>query len=135
MRAFLDTNVLLYLLSGDEAKANRAEQVVAGGGIISVQVLNEFVSVATRKLAMSIDEVVEVLGIIRHACKVVPLSAESHDVACTLVRKYGYHIYDASILATAVLSGCGMIYSEDMQDGMLINGKLVIRNPFNNPPE
>lgn len=130
MRAFLDTNVLLYLLSGDDAKANCAEQVVAGGGIISVQVLNEFTSVATRKLVMSIDEVMEVLSIVRRACKVVSLTAESHDVACTLVRKYGYHIYDASILATALLSGCDLIYSEDMQEGQLINGKMAIHNPF-----
>ena len=47
---FFDTNVLLYLLSGDQAKANAAETLVASGGIVSVQVLNEFASVATRKL-------------------------------------------------------------------------------------
>lgn len=135
MKVFLDTNVLLYLLSGDEEKANRAEQLVAGGGIISTQVLNEFTSVASRKLAMTMDEGMEVLGVVRHACKVVPLTAESHDVACTIVRQYGYHIYDASILATAILSGCSVVYSECMQDGQAINGRLVIRNPFGVPPE
>jgi predicted nucleic acid-binding protein len=54
---FFDIDVLLYLLSGDESKADRAEQELSGGGVISVQVLNEFASVATRKLGMSLTEV------------------------------------------------------------------------------
>ena len=52
---FFDTNVLLYLLSKDTAKADRAEILLASGGVISVQVLNEFASVASRKLALTIS--------------------------------------------------------------------------------
>jgi predicted nucleic acid-binding protein len=66
--AFFDTNVLLYLLSGDEARADQAEKVIAGGGIISVQVLNEFASVATRKLGMSWTEIREILSQVRAVC-------------------------------------------------------------------
>jgi len=54
---FIDTNVLLYLLSGDAAKADRAEGILAAGGVLSVQVLDEFASVAFRKLKMSIAEI------------------------------------------------------------------------------
>ena len=59
--SFFDTNVLLYLLSTDGARADRAEALLASGGTISVQVLNEFASVASRKLAMSISEIREIL--------------------------------------------------------------------------
>ncbi|MBL0406254.1 hypothetical protein JKG68_20040 [Microvirga aerilata] len=61
-KPFLDTNLLLYLLSGDVTKANRVEALVAQGGTISVQVLNEAVTVMTTKLKMGLDEVYDVLA-------------------------------------------------------------------------
>ena len=127
---FFDTNVLLYLLSGDEAKADRAEEVLASGGVISVQVLNEFASVAVRKLKMSIVEIREVLTTIRAVCKIVPISEETHDKGLELSERYGLSIYDAMIVAAALLAGCKMLLSEDMQDGQVIDGSLAIRNPF-----
>lgn len=126
---FFDTNVLLYLLSGDEAKANAAEALVASGGIVSVQVLNEFASVATRKLRMRIPEVREVLGTVRRLCTVHSLSVESHDEGLEVVDRYQLSVYDAMIVASAHQAGCTSLYTEDMQDGMAILG-LTIRNPF-----
>lgn len=79
VKAFIDTNVFLYLLSGDELKAGRAEEVIAGRGIISVQVLNEFASVATRKLGMRWSEVCEILDQVRVICSVEPVTVEVHD--------------------------------------------------------
>ena len=64
-RPFFDTNVVLYRLSSDRAKADRAEALLAEGGVISVQVLNEFVPVARRKSRMGWPEVNEVLQILR----------------------------------------------------------------------
>ena len=127
---FFDTNVLLYLLSGDEAKADRAEEVLASGGVISVQVLNEFASVAVRKLKMSMAEIREVFTTIRAVCKIVPISEETHDKGLELSERYGLSIYDAMIVAAALLAGCKMLLSEDMQDGQVIDGSLAIRNPF-----
>ena len=127
---FFDTNVLLYLLSGDDAKADRAEEVLASGGVISVQVLNEFASVAARKLQMSMAEIREVLTTIRAVCKVVPINEETHDKGLELSERYALSIYDAMIVAAALLSGCKMLLSEDMQDGQVIDGSLEIRNPF-----
>lgn len=127
---FFDTNVLLYLLSGDEAKADRAEEVLASGGVISVQVLNEFASVAVRKLKMSIVEIREVLTTIRAVCKIVPISEETHGKGLELSERYGLSIYDAMIVAAALLARCKMLLSEDMQDGQVIDGSLAIRNPF-----
>jgi predicted nucleic acid-binding protein len=127
---FFDTNVLLYLLSADVAKADRAEAELSGGGVVSVQVLNEFASVTSRKLNMSIAETRESLSVIRAVCKVVPISEETHDRGLDIAERYGLSVYDAMIVASALLAGCTTVLSEDMQDGQLLDGRLTIRNPF-----
>ncbi len=85
---FFDTNVLLYLLSSDQAKADRAEALLAKGGVVSVQVLNEFASVATRKLGMTIPEVREALEVVRAVCRVVPLTEDTHDKGLVISERY-----------------------------------------------
>lgn len=128
--AFYDTNVVLYLLSPDPAKADRAESLLAGGGRISVQVLNEFVAVATRKLAMSWAEIHETLSIVRSVCLVEPLTVDTHDRARLIAERYRFHFYDALIVAAALLSGCAVLYSEDLQSGQSIDARLTVVNPF-----
>lgn len=127
---FIDTNVLLYLLSGDPAKADRAEEVLAAGGVVSVQVLNEFAAVATRKLRMSLPEVREVLATVRALCRTVPIREDTHDKGLDLAERYGISIYDAMIVSSALLASCKTLWSEDMQDGQVIDKTLEIRNPF-----
>ena len=128
-KVFFDTNVLLYLLSADALKADRAEELLASGGIVSVQVLNEFAAVASRKLAMSYSEIRDALAPIRTICEVEPLTIESHDRALEIAERYGFSIYDATIVAAALNAGCEILYPEDLQDGQVIE-KLTIRNPF-----
>jgi len=127
---FFDTNVLLYLLSADLAKADRAESLLANGGTISVQVLNEFASVALRKLAMSVAELREILEPVRGVCKVEPLTEDTHDRALALVERYGCSFHDALLLAAALRAGCARLYSEDLQHGQLVDRQLRILNPF-----
>jgi predicted nucleic acid-binding protein len=126
---FFDTNVLLYLVSDEPSKADRAEALISRGGVVSVQVLNEFASVATRKPSMKVPEVREILSTVRTLCDVVPLSIETHDLALDFVERYHLSFFDALIVATAVLAKCRTLYSEDMQHGQKIEG-LTIRNPF-----
>ena len=118
-KVFIDTNILLYLLSTDTNKADRAETIVRGGGLISVQVLNEMANVARRKLAMSWIEINEVLALI-----------ETQDRGRLVAERYGLSVYDAMIVAAALLGGCETLYSEDMQDGLVIDHQLSICNPF-----
>jgi predicted nucleic acid-binding protein len=127
---FFDTNVVLYLLSGDDARADRAEKELSAGGVVSVQVLNEFASVASRKLKMSIAEIREVLATIRAVCTIVPISEETHDVGLQVAERYGLSVYDAMIVAAALLAGCKTVLSEDMQDGQVLEGRVQVRNPF-----
>ena len=128
--AFFDTNVLLYLLSADVAKADQAEALLAGGGVISVQVLNEFAAVATRKLALSWAEVRAVLSPIRAVCRVEAVTIQTHERGLALAERHRFPIYDAMIVASALLAGCGTLYSEDLQHGQRLGRQLTIRNPF-----
>lgn len=129
-KVFLDTNILLYLLSADPIKAGKAEDVIASGGIISVQVLNEFAGVALRKLQMPFEEIQEILTQIRTICAVEPITIDTHDCGIQLAMQYRLSIYDAMIVAAALLAGCTTLYSEDMQNGQVIDNQLIIRNPF-----
>ena len=128
-KAFFDTNVLLYLLSADADKAQRAEELIAGGGVISVQVLNEFAAVASRKLRMTIPEIQECLEPIRGICGVEPVTLETHLRGLDLAERYGFSVYDSMIVAAALSANCEILYSEDWQDGQRID-ELLIRNPF-----
>jgi predicted nucleic acid-binding protein len=128
-RVFLDTNVLLYLFSEDAARAEHAESVVAGGGTVSVQVLNEFVSTATRKYGLSLNGARETLATVRAICTVVPLDLATHEAGLDLIERYRFSTYDAMIVSAALRAGCTTLYTEDMQAGQKI-GNLTIRNPF-----
>ena len=128
--AFFDTNILLYLLSGDASKADCAEALVAAGGVISVQVLNEFASVASRKLGMSWLEIREVSETVRAVCRVEPLGLDTYDLGLALAERYCFSIYDGTILASAQMAGCRVVFTEDLQHGQVINELLEIINPF-----
>lgn len=128
--SFFDTNVLVYLASGDAAKANRAEAIVAAGGSISVQVLNELANVARRKMQMSWDETHALLGTLRGLLTVHPVTVETHETGLRIAERYGLSIYDSMIAASALDAGCDTLWSEDMQHGMKLDEGLRISNPF-----
>lgn len=127
---FFDTNVVLYLLSADISKADRAEELLATGGTISVQVLNEFVAVASRKLHMPWLEIRDVLAQVRAVCTIVSMTVETHEQALRIAERYGIPIFDALIVSAALLANCKTLHSEDMQNGQVIDRRLTIRNPF-----
>ncbi len=132
---FLDSNVLIYLFSTDTAKAQRAESVIGSGGTVSVQVLNEFVSVGRRKVRLEFHEIRETLRAIRASCRVVPLGIETHELGVDIAERYRLSVYDGMIIGAALLAGCEVLYSEDLQHGQQIEGSLVIHNPFRDKGE
>ena len=129
-KPFLDTNVILYLLSEDMTKADRAEALLAQGGTVSVQVLNEAANVMTRKLKMDLDEVGDILAGVRHFCEVVPVTIEIHVQALAITRRFGFSIYDSLIVAAAIAAKCAVLYSEDLQHGQQVGDQPTIINPF-----
>jgi len=95
-----------------------------------VQVLNEFVAVARRKLDKSWGEVRRALDILRVFCpEPVPLTVETHERAVQIAERYGYSILDSLIIAAALQAGARTLYTEDMREGQAIDG-VTIRNPF-----
>jgi predicted nucleic acid-binding protein len=128
--SFFDTNVLVYVASGDEAKAVRAEEILAAGGAVSVQVLNELANVARRKMRFSWADTRTLLSTMRGLLTVHPVTVETHDTGLALAERYGLSIYDAMIAASALHSDCDVLWSEDMQHGMVFGEILRIANPF-----
>lgn len=129
--SFINTNVVIYLASEDAEKAERAEAVLAGTPvIIGVQVLNETANVLCRKLGFSWSEIREFLAPLRELADVVPLTRETHDRALALAERHGFAFYDALIVAAALEAGCERLWSEDMHDGLVVEGTLTVRNPF-----
>ena len=129
MTSFLDTNLLVYA-QADDAKSERARELVLEGGVISVQVLNEFTSVMNRKFRVSWNEIVEALQDVESAVdKVLPIDLAAHAKAVQLARDHGFNFYDALIVAAALEAGCTHLLSEDLQAGRRIDG-LTIVNPF-----
>ena len=136
MKAFIDTNVLIYWVD-DSARADLVEQLLAQQAVISVQVLNEFANVLRRKRAMALPDVETLCTTLIDTCDVVDLSVRTHQTALSLMARYNLSVYDANIVAAATLSDCAVLYSEDMQDGLNVKvpgpasaSALVIRNPF-----
>ena len=129
-RAFFDNNILICAAVKNDPRSKRSEQLLAVGGVISLQILNEFVSVARGKYQMSWQALKIALQWIRFLCpEVVPVKIETHEAAVKIAQRYGYRIYDSLIIASALGANCQVLYSEDLQDGQEIDG-LTIRNPF-----
>ena len=128
--SFFDTNVLLCLLSAETDKADRVEGLLERSGVVSIQVLNEFTSVATRKLGLSYAEVREVLDTIRVVCTTHPLTIEHYDKGSEIAERYRFSFYDSLIVASALLANCKTLYSEDLQHRQTIDNRLTVINPF-----
>jgi predicted nucleic acid-binding protein len=130
-KAFLDTNVLIYALTSNDPRGAVAEGLLLKGGRISVQVLNEFASVAHRKLGMSWPEVTQALAQIRTLCPdPISVDVKLHDAGVALAARHGLSLYDALIVAAAASGRCEVLYSEDMQDGRRFDAGPRVENPF-----
>jgi predicted nucleic acid-binding protein len=128
--SFFDTNVLLYSVSSDATKADRVEALMRDGGTISVQVLNEIANVARRKMQYSWERTQELLLELRSLLSVIPVTLDIHETGIRLAQRYRLAIYDAMVAGAALASGCDTLWSEDMHDGLVIDGRLTLVNPF-----
>jgi predicted nucleic acid-binding protein len=129
-RPFFDTNVLIYSATEGDPRTKVAEDLLYAGGMVSVQVLNEFVAAARRKFKMSWQEIEKALAAFRALCPgPVAITLKTHEAAIKIATRYGYGIYDSLVIAAAQEASCDVLYSEDMQSGHQIEG-LTIHNPF-----
>jgi predicted nucleic acid-binding protein len=130
-KAFLDVNVLVYALGHHDDRTPVCDALLAAGGLVSVQGLNELASVARGRLWMPWPDVIAGLEAIRVLCpSPVPMTLETHEAAVRLAAEHGFQVCDALTIAAALNAGCETLYSEGLQDGQTIDGRLTIRNPF-----
>ena len=128
---FLDSNVLLYTLAQGDPREPVASGLLAAGGSVSVQVLNEFANVARRKIKLSWAELSVALASLRILCAPpLPLTLATHEAALALAERHQFSFYDALIVASALDAGCTTLLSEDLQDGLVVAGRLTVQNPF-----
>jgi len=127
---FLDSNVLVYAFT-DDLRAPTAQALLERGCRISVQGLNEFTNVARRKLGKSWAEIRSHIAAIRTVCPLIlPISVATHEAAVQLAERYGFAMFDALVVASALEAQSATLWSEDMQDGMMVEGRLRIADPF-----
>jgi predicted nucleic acid-binding protein len=131
--SFFDSNVILYLASSDGAKVSRVEELLAKPGSISIQVLNECANVLRRKHDMPWLALRAFLLELRQGLDVIPVTIDIHEAGLRLAERYGFAVYDAMIVAAALSAECDTLWSEDMQDGLMVEKRLRIVNPFGVP--
>ena len=134
-RTFIDTNVLIYLFSDDVAKQERASELLVAAPpdttlVISTQVVGEFVNTCLRKHLLGEAETAALVDVFISALEVKRIEPKTLQEGLRLKQRYGYAWWDSLLLATALEAGCTVLYSEDMQDGQHIDGRLHILNPF-----
>lgn len=129
-KQFFDTNILVYAFASDDPRSARAESLIAEGGVIGVQVLNEFTHVTRRKLRWQWDQIEASLAVVEELFgPVAPLTTAIHARAVVLARERRLSVYDALIVAAAQDAGCQVLFSEDLQHGQKY-GTLTVENPF-----
>jgi predicted nucleic acid-binding protein len=127
---FFDTNILIYAFAAGDRRSARAEALMADGGVIGVQVLNEFTNVARRKLGWDWAQVDAALAVISELVGPVrPLTTDIHARAVKLARDNTLSFYDALVVAAADAAGCRVLLTEDLQHGRKFGG-LTVENPF-----
>ena len=130
VRAFADTNIPLYALDVDEVKRRKALVLLRGNPVISVQVVNEFISVATGKMRLARPEIIRLARIMMKRCEVVAMDKAMVNEAIALGERFQFSHWDSLIVAAALRANCDTLYSEDMRHGQVIDNRLTIINPF-----
>ncbi len=127
---FYDTCILVYALAQRDPRQEIARALLAQGGSLSVQVLNEFAAVAKRKYQLSFNEIAALSSASIDLCGApLPLTLQTHDAAMKIAQRYDFNFYDCLIVASALEAGCSMLYTEALQHNQQIEGLQVI-NPF-----
>jgi predicted nucleic acid-binding protein len=129
-KPFLDTNVLIYAFATSDPRKAACERLLAQGGVVSVQILNEFANVSHRKLALGWDEIAKRIETVKALVEPpVALSVDIHDAARDIARTRKIAFYDALVVAAALAANCAVLMTEDLQPGAKF-GSLEVRNPF-----
>lgn len=127
---FADTNIILYSIGQDTQKRNIAREIIKSRPVISTQVVNESINVCIRKLGFDRKKAYDFADSIMHYTEVLPVDETTVRKSADIAIRYQLSNWDALIIASSILSGCEILYSEDMQHQMIVDNSLEIINPF-----
>lgn len=129
-RCFVDTNIIVYAQSADGDKTARALEILQSTSVLSTQVINETVSVLTRKYGFTVSEAHDVAESLMDLCEAVPVDVATVRKSFQLSRRYALSHWDSLIVAAALLADCDILYSEDLQQGQIFEDRLTVVNPL-----
>jgi predicted nucleic acid-binding protein len=130
VKAFIDTNIVIYALGPASTKTHLAAPLFVGAPHLSTQVLSETANVCAKRFGFAIADIRKLIGKLESLCCVEVITPATLHSALDIMGRYGFSWYDSLIIASALHCGCEVLYSEDMQHGQLINDRLRIVNPF-----
>lgn len=129
-KAFIDSNVVIYAIGQASTKAHLAAPLFVGKPTISTQVISETANVASRRLGLSVADIRKLIVSLEAMCTVELITLPTVYVALDIRQRYGFSWYDSLIVAAALEANCELLYSEDMQHGQVIEGRLRVIDPF-----
>jgi len=129
----LDSNILIYNHSLDyESKRIIARDLFKENPVVSSQVISEYINVMKRNFKMQKLELMQLCSLWLEKCSIQPVVFSTIQLAQHLVSKYDFQIFDGIIIAAALEADCDILYSEDIQNGQIVENMLKIVNPFVN---
>lgn len=131
-KVFVDTNVLVYFISAEEGKKINAKEVIFSSQevYISSQVISEFISVCFSKELLGLEEIITLVNDLIEALRFSSVEESTIKKALQIKKDSKYSYWDSLIIASALENNCSILYTEDMQDGQVVDGNLSIINPF-----
>ena len=131
-RVFIDTNIIIYAYSDTEPEKKEITLTILEDHnvIISIQVINECIWTMNRKYGVDLGQIQALLDRFWKKFEVVLLDKPDIEKALNIAMQYKFSYWDSLIIASALKNNCGILYTEDMQDGQVIEEGLTIKNPF-----
>ena len=134
---FIDSNIWLYrfIVNTNDANSIKKQQIATSitsqeNLLVSTQVINEVCANLIRKAGFDNSQIQTLIKEFAEGCEILPLSLETIQYAAKLRNNYSLSFWDSLIVASAILGKASILYSEDMQNGLIINNTLQIVNPF-----
>jgi predicted nucleic acid-binding protein len=131
-RVFIDTNILIYFISDDLKKKIKAKEILFSEGepVLSSQVINEFINACLIKNLLKLDKVISLANKFMDALEFSLVKETTIKKSLQIKKAYNYSYWDCLIIASALENNCATLYTEDMQNGHVIENRLKIVNPF-----
>jgi predicted nucleic acid-binding protein len=130
MKLFIDSNIVLYLMDGNDHKRSIAQELLLKTPFINAQILTEVANVCRRRFNYNKEQILLLWSDLINDCNFIDTSKLTFQKSTDLVRKYDFQIFDALVVCSALEAKCDILYSEDMQHEMIVESKLKIVNPF-----